>query len=378
MTFSALHSSCVPPEQRFDWWCELISQDVAPTRITSEHTGDFSAGVGAMGLGGIQVTTLSFPAIRSERTPALIRRSDPKVYELTLNMGGETWIAQGREETVMNTGDLGLWHTSRPFDARGLRAGSDGTSRAIMVHLPRTELPFADSRMDHLLASSLPTHRGPAAIFARFLRHVVEEAPGMTDRQRERLGPAVWELAVACLADRLHAHDRLPPEARTRMLLARIDAFIDDHLADPALTPRAIAARHHISVRTLHTLFRTRERTVAATVHHRRLEHCRADLEDPALRDTAVYAIAARWGFHSAPAFSRAFTAAYGTPPGEWRRAALDTAPAPIGKELRTRGQAWARHRDRDSEPDGHTTDSCASRTRPAGEWHGPRVKGQV
>ncbi|QCX74198.1 DNA-binding transcriptional activator FeaR [Streptomyces sp. YIM 121038] len=51
--------------------------------------------------------------------------------------------------------------------------------------------------------------------------------------------------------------------ARTRMLLARVDTFIDDNLADPALTPPAVAARHHVSVRTLHTLFRARERTVA-------------------------------------------------------------------------------------------------------------------
>ncbi|GHC54026.1 helix-turn-helix domain-containing protein [Streptomyces flavofungini] len=328
MSFSALHSSCVPPGQRFDWWCELISQDVAPTRITSEYTGDFVAGAGAIGLGGVQVTTLSFPAIRSERTPALIRRSDPDVYELTLNAGGDMWITQARNEARMSAGDLGLWNTSRPFDARGLHADG-GASRAIMVHLPRAELPFSDSRTDQLLASATATDRGTAAVFARFLRHVVDEAPSMSDQERVRLGPAVWELAVAFLADRLNAHDRMPPEARTRMLLARVDAFIDDHLADPALTPRAVAARHHISVRTLHTLFRTRERTVAATIHHRRLERCRADLENPGLRDIPVYALAARWGFHSPPAFSRAFAGAYGTPPAEWRRAAMGVRPAP-------------------------------------------------
>ncbi|WP_030671126.1 helix-turn-helix domain-containing protein [Streptomyces sp. NRRL B-1347] len=325
MSFSVLHSSGVPPEHRFDWWCEVISQDVAPTRITSEHTRDFTAGAGAIGLGAVQVTTLSFPAIRSERTPALIRRSDPDVYELTLNAGGDMWIAQARNEARMRAGDLGLWNTSRPFDARGLHGADDGTSRAVMVHLPRAELPFSDARTDQLLASATATDRGTAAIFARFLRHLVEEAPSMTDQERARLGPAVWELAVAYLADRLNAHDRTPPEARTRMLLARIDAFIDDNLADHALTPPAVAARHHISVRALHTLFRARERTVAATIHHRRLERCRAELEDPALHAVPVHAIGARWGFCSPSAFSRAFLTAYGAPPGEWRRRAGQT-----------------------------------------------------
>ncbi|MFD0420126.1 hypothetical protein [Streptomyces sp. NPDC127108] len=36
--------------------------------------------------------------------------------------------------------------------------------------------------------------------------------------------------------------------------------------------------------------------------------------------------MAARWGFHSPPAFSRAFLAAYGTPPGEWRHRFLGPA----------------------------------------------------
>ncbi|MCI3928304.1 helix-turn-helix domain-containing protein [Streptomyces sp. AN091965] len=323
MSFSALHSSCVPPEHRFDWWCELISQDVAPTRITSEHTRDFTAGAGTVGLGVVQVTTLSFPAIRSERTPALIRRSDPDVYELMLNAGGDMWIAQARNEARMKAGDLGLWNTSRPFDARGLRGAGDGISRAVMVHLPRAELPFPDARTDQLLASATATNRGTAAVFARFLRHLVEEAPVMTDQERVRLGPAVWELAVAYLADRLNAHDRTPPEARTRMLLARIDAFIDDNLADPALTPPAVAARHHISVRTLHTLFRARERTVAATIRHRRLERSRAELANPALRHIPVHTIGTRSGFPSPSAFSRAFATAYGAPPREWRRAVL-------------------------------------------------------
>ncbi|GHE58390.1 AraC family transcriptional regulator [Streptomyces longispororuber] len=331
MSFSALHSSCVPPEQRFDWWCDLITQDVAPTRITSEDTDDFVATAGAIGLGRVQVTTLSFPPIRSERTPALIRRSDPDVYELALNTGGDMWITQARGEARLGAGDLGVWNTSRPFDGRGLKRADNGCSRAVMVHLPRTELPFLDSTTDRLLATSTPTHRGTAAVLARFLRHLVAEAPGMTDQQRERLGPAVWELAVAFLADRLDAHAYAPPEARTRMLLARVDAFIDANLADPELTPSAVAARHHISVRTLHTLFRQRERSVAATIHHRRLERCRADLEDPALRGSTVQAIAARWGLHSPSAFSRAFLAAYGTPPGQWRRAALERSGPSAG-----------------------------------------------
>jgi AraC-like DNA-binding protein len=54
------------------------------------------------------------------------------------------------------------------------------------------------------------------------------------------------------------------------------------------------------------------------------LERSRRDLLDPALRARPVSAIAARHGFTEPAHFSRAFRAAYGRPPGEYRRLAID------------------------------------------------------
>ena len=83
-----------------------------------------------------------------------------------------------------------------------------------------------------------------------------------------------------------------------------------------------IAAAHHISLRSLHQLFHDEGLTVAGWIRRRRLECCRRDLSDPALAARPVAAIAARWGFSSAGDFSRAFRAAHGLPPAEYRRSA--------------------------------------------------------
>ena len=61
---------------------------------------------------------------------------------------------------------------------------------------------------------------------------------------------------------------------------------------------------------------------MAGWTRQRRLERCRRDLADPALAARPVAAIAARWGFPSAAEFSRAFRAAHGMPPGEYRMSA--------------------------------------------------------
>ncbi|MFJ6617666.1 helix-turn-helix domain-containing protein [Kitasatospora sp. NPDC091335] len=142
------------------------------------------------------------------------------------------------------------------------------------------------------------------------------------------MGSAAWELTAAFLAHHLDAHDRLPPEARNRMLLARINAFIEDNLAEPALSPTSVAAHHGISVRTLHYLFRQQGETVAATIRSRRLARCRAALSDPALRALPVHAVGARWGLADAASFSRSFRGAYGVTPAEHRRSTLPVVPA--------------------------------------------------
>jgi AraC-like DNA-binding protein len=99
-----------------------------------------------------------------------------------------------------------------------------------------------------------------------------------------------------------------------------VHTFIRDHLGDPDLTPRTIAAAHHISVRYLHQLFRAEDRTVADCIRVRRLDRCRLELADPRLARRPIGEISARWGFRSAAHFSQAFRDAYGLSPSELRR----------------------------------------------------------
>ena len=112
-------------------------------------------------------------------------------------------------------------------------------------------------------------------------------------------------------------------ELRRRVMLARINAFIDVNLADRDLSPSVVAAGCHISVRTLHKLYEAEEDTVAASIRRRRLERCRQDLLDPRHPDRPVGAVGMRWGFPDPAAFSRAFRAAYRVPPGRYRLASL-------------------------------------------------------
>ncbi|MFI6603668.1 hypothetical protein ACIBHX_46185 [Nonomuraea sp. NPDC050536] len=209
MSFVTLHSTDLPPDQRFDWWCDLISRDVAPIRVTSDHASDFRASAGAIDLDTVQITTMSFPALSSARTPALIRRSDPERYELALIVGGAMWISQGGNDTRMRAGDLVMWETSHPYEGGAF----DGRTpaQAIIVHLPRADLPLPASKVDALVADRMPAGSGIGAILTAYLRTLVCEAPSMAIADAKRLGASTLDLAMAFLAHRLNARDRHAP-----------------------------------------------------------------------------------------------------------------------------------------------------------------------
>lgn len=323
MAFTEFDTAALPREQRFDWWCEAIGRGVAPTRITSDQASDFTGSMGSLGLGPLQLTTMAFPALRSERTSELVRRGDPETYELTLILGGSMEVSQGRNEAALLAGDFALWTSSRPYSGRALSTSATGAARAIILHLPRTLVPVPEARLERLFARALPARSGIGRVLADHLTSVAREAPALDEPDSQRLGLASLDLAAGLLAARADAHDRVPPETRHQVLLARIDVFIQDHLADPQLGPDAIAAHHHISVRLLHQLFRLRGETVSSTIRRRRLERCHRDLTDPRLLTVPVHAIGARWGLTSPGWFSRSFRAAYGMPPGEHRHTAL-------------------------------------------------------
>jgi AraC-like DNA-binding protein len=136
----------------------------------------------------------------------------------------------------------------------------------------------------------------------------------------ERLPAVVLDVVTVTLADRMD-EPVVAPDVRRGHLMERVHSFIESHLGDPELTPAAVAAAHHISLRYLHKLFEPEPHGVAGLIRQRRLERCRHDLLDPAQADRPVAGIAAHWGFSSAAHFSRVFREAYGLPPAEFRRA---------------------------------------------------------
>ncbi|MDU9002024.1 MULTISPECIES: helix-turn-helix domain-containing protein [Streptomyces] len=315
--WSVVSTGAVPAGERFDWYSDIVSREVMPAALSSERPAEFQGEAAVLDLGDIRASRFSLSPLRSRRTAAMIRRGDPEQYQLALLRKGATSLSQHRNECTIGAGDLMLWDTSRPSYNQMPAAG--GQVQATILLLPRNIMPLRTQRLDQVLARRIPGDRGMAAILAAFMTSLEDHGAECTPEELRRLGTVAVDLATACLAQHLDTEDQLPAEVRTQALVQRIHTFIEHNLGDPELNPSAVAAHHHISVRTLHQLFHDQGESVRARIRRRRLEQCRSDLADPGLRARHVSAIAARWGFSGSVVFSRSFREAYGLSPTEFR-----------------------------------------------------------
>ena len=311
----------VPVADRIDFFREMTAVVWVPMECRPDLDADYRAVFRASGLGPMQVVVMDVTPTTVHRTPQLISQADPDMLKMLLVCGGgASAVAQGGQQARLSPGEFALYNTRRPYE---VRCGVDDEPTQLLTFMfPPSLLPLSPGRLRDLAAVRIPATSGVGELTSQFLLQLARNIDSYTPADAARLSTAALEILAARLAHELDNRDWGTPETRRHALLTAVQGFIQQHLGDPELSPAAIAAAHHMSLRSLHQLFHEEGLTVAGWIRRRRLECCRRDLSDPALAARPVAAIAAKWGFSSASDFSRAFRAGHGVPPAEYRRSA--------------------------------------------------------
>ncbi|MEU4573973.1 helix-turn-helix domain-containing protein [Nonomuraea sp. ATR24] len=311
-----IRAADVPAAERREAWLSVVCDALGPldVRVDADAPlrGQIEAGqLGPVGVGKVQTSTPH----SVHRTPGLIRRDSPELYRLVLPVSGTPLLGQDGRQARLRPGEFALYDFTRPYELV-----YDSAVRLAVFSFPRELLRLPPGAAS-VTAVPIASGEGAGALAAPLLRRVALDLDSYRPASAARLAGVVMDLVTTAVAERVEELGAVPHETRQEALLARVHAFIEKHLGDAGLDPAGVAAAHHISPRYLHRLFEARETTVAAWIRHRRLERCRADLADPALRDTPVSVLAARWGLPDPAHFSRLFRSAYGVPPAAYRRA---------------------------------------------------------
>ncbi|WP_405966205.1 helix-turn-helix domain-containing protein [Streptomyces sp. NBC_00015] len=319
MIWTAFSTEHLSGTERFDYWYSIVSQAHFRTTMASDHLDDFLASSHALHLGDIQTFAQSYPPMHARRTPAMIRQSDPELCQLWLTVRGEAGFSQLGRHVDVGEGDLVLYDSSRPCQA-WTAAHDHPEVSSLIVQIPRARLPLHSNSLDRLTLTRIQGQTGIGALFRHYLTDLMNHAPQYEECDALRLAHVTLDLLSATLAQAARTENLLPSGTQQTVLRTRVDAFIQQHLADPGLTPASIATAHQTSVRYLHRLYQGQATTIADGIRRSRLQRIHRDLADPRLNARSISSIAARWGLPEPTSFSRAFKTLYGITPRDHRQ----------------------------------------------------------
>jgi AraC-like DNA-binding protein len=301
-------TEAVAPRERAEMWAEQASKVFFPMTIRPSSDGPFRARLAAGELGPVAISRVTGDPNVCARTLRDIAAGDPELLRVVVLRRGLTQVEQAGRSCTIGDGDVVVYDSSRPFVVRARRPFD-----LVVCGLPAAAMGGHADRLRKLAAVRIPGASATARLYTSFATAVAEEvATG-------GVGAAESDVADTLVA-LSRALGRAEEPSGGAAKLRRIQAYIDRHVADPGLTPAAIAAANFVSVRYVHRLFEEEGVSVSRWVRARRLEGCRRDLADPDLADHTIAAIAARWGWSDPARFSRRFREAYGCSPGELRR----------------------------------------------------------
>lgn len=271
----------------------------------------FSGALLSQDLGAACATEVAGTAVRVWRDAAAIAHADPGIYKLGLQVHGYSVLAQDGREAALTPGDLAIYDTTRPYSLDF----EDRFSMFVLM-IPRDRLGLTPAQVARLTAERISGRHGLGALASSLLGGLGRALRTGGVDPEPRAVDAVLDLVQATLLQRLGPEPSVPT---ADVVFAAACAYIDEHVGRPELSVEEVAAAQHVSVRYLQQLFSQRGATPSAWIRRRRLEGCRADLADPRLASRPVSAIGAHWGFADASGFARAFKAAEGLTPGEYR-----------------------------------------------------------
>src|SRR6266852_5772165 len=193
---------------------------------------------------------------------------------------------------------------------------------------------------------SLPEYRDAGIVPSGGLADVLRGTLEATSEALETLSPEAWNTIRLSLAEMLLTLARQKSRSATEMvgigaqpaLLDRIYEAIERKLGDPDITPARVAQIEGISERYLQKLFEGTGDNFTHYLRERRLQHCWADLANPAEAHRSVSDIAFGCGFSDAAHFSRSFRDRFGMSPRAFRQ---QQAERVSGLGVKTGQRGW-------------------------------------
>jgi AraC-like DNA-binding protein len=296
-------------------WLELLHTRLHwPVVFDTVDEEAFEADIDCFSVGNVYLLNHSTSPLALQRSVAT-GPGVPQYFSLNFVTHGRMVLSHHDRQNILNGGDIVLADSLKPS-----RLTFEDSTRVITVRIPgtllTTHIPQAERLCNFVMT---PRHDFTKAIRAAMLSLLEMGRKGAPEELLERsIQPFLGMLSFSYLANFGHHIDRRRPFARNRLSVIR--QYIDDNVTDGNLTPESIAAKFGLSTRYLRKLFATEGSSATRYIQRRRLEKSADKMSNLLWKEQSITDICYDCGFKSAPHFSRAFKAAFGVTPKEYRK----------------------------------------------------------
>ncbi len=303
----------VAPRQRVAFWQEMVSQTFVQAHCDSNIGEAFRGSIGTDTFAQTEISRIDAGQQRIDRRASDIARSCKPRFYLCYQAAGRAKVLERNRESILDPGDMILLDNCEPYSVE-----YEDMVTEIVLHVPHEVLRQRFRSPERVLGRKIDgAHGGLARVAGDFLLSCASNAESLPSAQRSTIAELALNLFTGVLAEA--ASEGADVGTHQAVLVARIKQHVLMQLADPDLDLHRVAASMGLSVRYLSRLFQVDGQSFGRFLLHQRVERCRRELVNPALRNLRVSEIALRAGFNDLAHFSRVFRAAVGDSPSEYR-----------------------------------------------------------
>jgi AraC family transcriptional activator of tynA and feaB len=294
-----------------DAWSRVVSATHLPWTVTTVGSRPcFSAVVRRRRLSDLELVECTCSPNGGVRRKHEIAVTDGEFLIVLMTLSGHELVRQAGLTLRLSPGNVVAWDSELPAE---FLVQDTLVKRSLLV--PKAALAEVGARGALRAGAVLDVSAPAVLLLSRYLDSLSETLDTLPRGAVPAARNAAIELLAAALRNDSGTGPASGPATRTAA-----ETLIDRRLAEPLLTPAAVASALGISTRSLHRAFEDSGETVAGFIRTRRLARARDDL----LAGHTVSQVARRWNFTDPSHFSRSFKRCYGINPSDLTRPGWD------------------------------------------------------
>lgn len=303
----------VPRNHEFGYWRDVIADTYFNLQLSFPSDQEFSGRLDQWDLTTASLSRLVSSGLGYRRLRQHCQVQDRQVL-VTVPMQSEVEFSQLGRTTRCSPGQFVLELSEEPYDF-----GHKQDNAMWVLKVPAAAVKARVGEPSRFCARQYDRNQGVGRLFNDYLQLVTRHCELAHDANvLSLMGTQLVDLLVLSLQqhpDALQSQQSAVRDAH----LARIEAYVRQHLADPGLSPQQIAQACCISLRYLHLLFKDTGESVSQWIRDLRLQAAREALSR-ADKVTSVAQVAYSCGFGDHAQFTHAFRRKFGHTPSDLLR----------------------------------------------------------